>query len=126
MTRSINKQTRVYAFYDFFYLLQVCPSIKIVARLAEWSKALDICSDTRESAWVRTPHLAKFFWLLLIVRTVIFRLLKVIRMHNLLADLLKYLVLYASICRNLKIHYNIRFLNRQQLSWWKESCYKAQ
>ena len=26
--------------------------------MAEWSKAPDLSSGTRESAWVRTPHLA--------------------------------------------------------------------
>ena len=31
------------------------------ASLAEWSKASDLSSDTRTSAWVRTPHLTERF-----------------------------------------------------------------
>ena len=32
-----------------------------VGRLAEWSKAPDLSSGTREGAWVRTPHLTILF-----------------------------------------------------------------
>jgi hypothetical protein len=38
-------------------LLICCTAHNKQVRLAEWSKAPDLSSGTRESAWVRTPHL---------------------------------------------------------------------
>jgi hypothetical protein len=39
---------------------KTCDIPRMVARLAEWSKAWDLSSHNRKIAWVRTPHLARY------------------------------------------------------------------
>jgi hypothetical protein len=53
---------------------QLSKSIKSIdlyrnVRLAEWSKAPDLSSGNRKIAWVRTPHLTKFFYICLTTKS---------------------------------------------------------
>ena len=70
LTNIIEKRENYYPLYIIwlriaqnhlaFFSTEISSSITYV-RLAEWSKASDLSSDTLRSAWVRTPHLTGFW-----------------------------------------------------------------
>lgn len=58
---KITGSNFAYSFPLNIALLKISNTVTQV-RLAEWSKAPDLSSGSREGAWVRTPHLTKLYF----------------------------------------------------------------